>query len=243
MPDIPEAQVRPGRVFAQIAGALFDIVVPIVAYYALRAGHVGQLWALILSGVPTTAYLLFTIARKRRVDALGVFVLVVIAASVGLSFITGSPRFLLAKEGVFTAVIGGAFYVSLFRARPLSFVIGRALLARVTRGAAIWDELWQRDAGFRRRWRISAIIWGTGMVLDAAVRVLMSYTMPVDQVPALTGTLSIATLVVLQGIDQVQLRRGGVFAQLIGPGRGRVSGSGAALEQDSPPPARPPAAP
>jgi intracellular septation protein A len=191
--------------------------------------------------VPTTAYLLFTIARKRRVDALGVFVLVVIAASIGISFMTGSPRFLLAKEGVFTAVIGGAFYVSLFRARPLSFVIGRALLGRITRSARVWDELWLTDAGFRRRWRISAIIWGAGMMVDAAVRVLMSYTMSVDQVPALTGTLSIATLVVLQGIDQIQLRRGGVFVQLIGAGR--ISEPAGRSGPDSRPRARPPAAP
>lgn len=243
MADMPGEQIRPGRVFAQIAGALFDIVVPIAAYYVLRAAHIGQLWALILSGVPTTAYLLFTIIRKRRIDALGVFVLVVIAASIGASFITGSPRFLLAKEGVFTAVVGGAFYVSLFRDRPLSFVIGRALLGRVTRSATVWDELWLTDARFRRRWRISAIIWGTGMILDAAVRVLMSYSMSVDRVPALTGTLSIATLGVLQGIDQVQLRRGGVFAQLMTAGRDRVSAPSAAAGSDSRRPARPPTAP
>jgi hypothetical protein len=43
MLEEPEEEIRPGRILAQIAGALVDIVVPVAAYYVLRAAHVDQL--------------------------------------------------------------------------------------------------------------------------------------------------------------------------------------------------------
>jgi hypothetical protein len=50
---------------------------------------------------------------------------------------------------------------------------------------------------FRRMWRISSLLWGIGMLLDAALRVVMAYTLPADTVPVLSTALYAATTFVL----------------------------------------------
>jgi len=37
-----------------------------------------------------------------------------------------------------------------------------------------WDALWQAEPRFRRIWRVSSVMWGAGVLADAAIRVVMS---------------------------------------------------------------------
>ena len=60
-----------------------------------------------------------------------------------------------------------------------------------------WDVLWDRIPGFRRIWRIATVAWGVGLLIDAALRVIMAYTLPPDSVPALGTVLYVVTSVVL----------------------------------------------
>jgi hypothetical protein len=46
-------------------------------------------------------------------------------------------------------------------------------------------------------WRVASVAWGVGTLLDAALRVVLAYTLPVDVVPALTLALYVVTAVVL----------------------------------------------
>jgi hypothetical protein len=60
-----------------------------------------------------------------------------------------------------------------------------------------WDELWERLPRFRRIWRVGSVLWGVALLVDAALRVLMAYTLPINSVPALGTTLYLTTTVVL----------------------------------------------
>jgi hypothetical protein len=52
-------------------------------------------------------------------------------------------------------------------------------------------------------------MWGIGLLVDAALRVLMAYKLPVDVVPALGSGLLIGTsLVLLVLVNIVQFRAG-----------------------------------
>lgn len=97
-----------------------------------------------------------------------------------------APRFLLAKDGWLTAVVGLALLATLRARRPVMFVVGRAMVRKSGESADDWDELWDTSARFRRVWRMLTAIWGVGVLLDAAVRVVMAYTLPIDAVPALS---------------------------------------------------------
>ena len=61
-----------------------------------------------------------------------------------------------------------------------------------------WDAVWERSPRFRRIWRVITVIWGAAMLADAAIRVIMAYTLQIDVVPGLGGALWPVTFVVLQ---------------------------------------------
>ena len=56
-----------------------------------------------------------SVLTKRRVDVLAGLVVTALILSVGLSLLTGSPRTLLARDGLVTAAIGGWMIFTLVR--------------------------------------------------------------------------------------------------------------------------------
>jgi hypothetical protein len=77
-----------------------------------------------------------------------------------------------------------------------------------------WDELWATEPAFGRIWRVSTVMWGVGLLVDAAARVLMSYTLPVPVVPGLGGALWPVTFIVLQVVTNVYYHRAGLYRML-----------------------------
>jgi hypothetical protein len=92
-------------------------------------------------------------------------------------------------------------------ARPL--LEGRKMFAVRDR-----DALWEAEPGFGRIWRVSSVIWGMGLLADAAARVVMSYTLPVAVVPGLGGALWPVTFVILQIVTNVYYQLAGLDTML-----------------------------
>ncbi|WP_218043618.1 VC0807 family protein [Paramicrobacterium fandaimingii] len=186
----------------QIGMIITDLVVPVAGFYILRGFGIDAVLALILAGLPTVVAIGIRSIKQRKVGALGIFVLAILAGSVLLSFVTGSPRFLLAREGWFTGAIGVGFLVSLRFRRPVAFTFARTMIESTPMAARLfphlWDDLWESDPQFRRTWRVVTALWGVGMIADAIVRVIFAYALPVDTVPLVTGILWAVTFVVLQ---------------------------------------------
>ncbi|MEU3626237.1 hypothetical protein BS329_04640 [Amycolatopsis coloradensis] len=197
---------------------LLEIVVPVAGYYVLRGLGTDVLPALALGALPTVLFLLYRAIRLREIDTLAIFVLVVFAVSVGVSFITGSPRFMLAKAGWFTGAIGAAFLVSLLFTRPLAFTLARSMLAKSPWAEALraadWNDLWPRHRWFRRAWRVATVLWGVALLADAAGRVLMAYALPMDAVPALGTALYGVTFVAVQVLQHLYFRHAGLWRRL-----------------------------
>jgi hypothetical protein len=141
---------------------LVDLVAPDRHLLRAAVGRRRDLLALlagaVLPGLTTLAKLL----RDRRLDRLGVFVITMPLLSAGAALIAGSPRFLLAKEGWITAVVGIWFLASLRGRRPLTFLFSRPLLeGRRLFGSpagASWAALWRQAPRFRRIWSVATII-------------------------------------------------------------------------------------
>lgn len=96
-----------------------------------------------------------------------------------------------------TAVTGVWFIASVRADRPLVYLFTRPLLQGRLRWPRDWDSVWQQAPGFRRMWRVSSVIWGVGLIVDASVRVLMAWTLPSDEVPGLATAFYAVMLVVL----------------------------------------------
>lgn len=214
-PEKPSPDPRPASVGNQLLELLLYVGAPIALYYGLRSGGVGDLVALGVGAAVPGVGAGVKIVRDRKVDKLAVVVMTTMLASMGVSFITGSTRFLLAKDGLITGAWGLMFLVSVRTRRPAAFLFTRPLLeGRSAFTAGSWDVLWEGAPRFRRIWRVSTLMWGLGLIGDAGVRVAMAYTLPVAVVPALGGAVYPATFVVLQVITNVYYHRSGLWTLL-----------------------------
>jgi intracellular septation protein A len=214
---------------------LVDIAAPIALFYGLRAAGASTFVALLAGSVAPAVSVGVQWARERRLDAMAAFVAAVLLLSVTASLVSGSTRFMLAKDGWVTG-LGGLWFLASVRARrPLAFLGGRPLLeGRFRSDGTSWDVLWEREPSFRRIWRVSTVIWATAMLADAAARIVMAYTLPVDAVPGLGGLLWPVTLVLLQVVNGVHYEAAGLWRLTSGAGRtpDDSSGGGGTRAQD-----------
>lgn len=186
-----------------------NLIAPAAVFYGLRALGVDQWWALLLGVLPPGIRAGYTVIKQRKIDTLAVFTLSILVLSVGMSFVSGSPRFLLAKDGWMTAAAGGWMLITLARV-PFIFQVTRTFL---TGAAAERAELkWRDSPTYRRVLRRITAMWGGALVIDAGVRVVLAYTVPVDQVPLISGLQYAGLYVGLEVITRMFARRKGIAA-------------------------------
>jgi hypothetical protein len=211
-------QLSMGRLLLTLG---LNVAAPIALYYGLRAVGVGIYLALIVGAVAPALGAVVKLIRRERLDFLGLFMMTMLLLGAGVSLLTGSPRFLLAKDGWLTGVTGVWMLLSVRSQRPLTFLFARPLLEGVTvkmvgSAGASWDTLWESVPRFRHIWHLATVIWSLAFLVDAAIRIVMAYTLPVDLVPALGGALWPVTFVVLQVITNVYFQRAGFWLILRG---------------------------
>jgi len=153
--------------------------------------------ALLASALYSVASGIASWLRGERNDIAQVMFLLTLV-SAGIAVVSGKDRFLLARESVLTAIVSVWFFCSLRAERPLTYRFTRPLLEGRFRTQPIWDHLWAGDAGFRRIWRVTTVLWGIALLLDAVLRVILAYTMPVDAVPAMQTGMMLGTAVLMQ---------------------------------------------
>ncbi|MEU0503746.1 VC0807 family protein [Nocardia sp. NPDC005998] len=196
VPTVPNRDVTsPDPRRTAIINIGINVIAPIALYYGLRAAGVDQWLAVTLGVIPPTVHASWTVATQRRVDALALFTMSIIGLSLAASFITGSPRFVLAKDGWLTAIVGLWMCATLLRT-PFYFQMVRTLTTGAMRERV--EICWERSRTFRRAMAWASTIWGVGLILDAVVRVVLAYTLPVDQVPLVSGLQYIVVFVALE---------------------------------------------
>ncbi|MBP2364901.1 VC0807 family protein [Pseudonocardia parietis] len=190
-----------------VVSLLINAVAPIVVFYGLRTAGVDQWTALLLGLVAPAAKAVHSVITKRRIDMLAGLVVTALLLSVGLSFLSGSPRTLLARDGWITAVVGIWILLTLPRTPYHLYAL------RTFTGSTLHEQIntaWHDTPAFRRVVQVATTIWGGALLLDAVSTVVLAYTMPIDSVP-LIGALKLVALIVLaEVISQVYFRRSGV---------------------------------
>jgi hypothetical protein len=204
--------MRPAAALARLA---LNIGAPIALFYVLRSQGVSDFVALAASAVLPALGAAYTLVVQRRADAVAVFMLATMVLALLASVIAGSARFLLAKDGIVTGSWGIWFLLSARGRRPAALVFARPLMEPLKLfGNRSWDRLWDTEPQFRRIWRVATVMWGAGLLADAAVRVVISYMLPVDAVPAIGGLLYPVTFVVLQVAGNIYFTRAGLYKLL-----------------------------
>ena len=181
------------RIRSLLPTLVVDLVLPIGGYYLLRQFGVDEWIALAAGGVVSGLVLVAGIVRSRRVDGTAVFMLGLFAFGLLTLLLTGDERFAIAKDSLISLVLGLLFLGSLLTARPL-------LLVLVAKTAPAVVARYEDSPAVRRTVRFATLLWGVGLLADAALRVVLVYTLPVDVMvlgsPLLT-VLVIAVLIVV----------------------------------------------
>ncbi|MGI8801329.1 MAG: VC0807 family protein [Solirubrobacteraceae bacterium] len=192
-----------------------DLLAPIGIYYGLRFSGIGLYPAVLAAAVAPGVGAVIGVMRRGRIEPLAALSLTALAVGLVLSLAGGGPRLLLAKEGWVTAITGVWFLASTRGSRPLALLLTRPFLPHGRWGfTEDWDALWEREPLFRRIWRTSSVIWGVGTIADSVVRVVISYTLPIDAVPAAGTALYLATSALLIIATNVYYAHAGLWAML-----------------------------
>ena len=170
-----------------------------------------NLLALSAAAVLPALGAVYALIVRRRADGVALLVLATMAVSIAVSVIARQPRFLLAKDGLITGVWGLWFIATVRARRPAAFIFARPLMESLPiYTARSWDALWEAERSFRRIWRVSTVLWGTGMLIDAAIRVVISYTLPISVVPGVGGALWPVTFLALQVVTNIYYQMAGL---------------------------------
>ena len=113
MTQVKERPAAPVRSRHPARALVLDIAAPIALYYGIRAAG-GSVWlALAVGGIFPAVSTIAGLATRRRIDVAGAVMLAALAASTAFSLVSGSPRALLARDGLVTAGWAGYMYLSL----------------------------------------------------------------------------------------------------------------------------------
>ena len=181
--DSSAEAMRPAAVFLSlIPGIVVNAVLPVIAYTILTGRGFSPVAALTSSAIFPVIATMVSIARTRSLDGLALISLILIALGLIGSLVSGSPRFALVKESVLSGMFGLAFAVSLVLPRPLAFFFGRQF---ATGGepsrVETWNSYWAYPEFRRVQYTITAV-WAAALLLDAGLRVVLTFILSVATV-------------------------------------------------------------
>lgn len=143
---------------------------------------------LAASLVPIVGIIL-SVVRKRRVDIIGVIVLVGLLASIAGAAFGGGQRLLLLRESFSTGAIGFALFISPIFPKPIGYYIIRHFItANETSHGLCFERLYESEL-FRRTLRETTFFWGVLLLVEFGLRVFMALTLPVVFVVAVSPVI------------------------------------------------------
>lgn len=162
--------------------------------YSLTKSSLGDVKALIVSSAPPILWSVAEFIRHRRLDALSLLVLVGIGLSLLAFFGGGGPKFLLLREKLVTAAIGVVFLGSAAIGRPLIYQLARAQILRRNNADLGAFEALQDNIYFKRVMLVMTLVWGFGLVGEAAVGVILVFALSIRAYLLVSPVLGYGTM-------------------------------------------------
>ncbi|GAA3297548.1 hypothetical protein Dvina_48810 [Dactylosporangium vinaceum] len=182
---------------AILKSLLWDVGLSLGAYFVAHWLGASDYVALLCGSVAALARMLWVAVRARKFDMFAAVMLGVFLAGLGLSFVTGSPKFLLVKESFGTGIAGLAFVVSCFVGRPLIYHAALRMQEGDPARAAEFDQKWRDQPGFRHTFRVMSAAWGGGLLFDAVVRIPLVLALSTSAAVTASTALFVTTMVLL----------------------------------------------
>ncbi|MER5808037.1 VC0807 family protein [Streptomyces sp. NPDC002033] len=157
-----------------------NVVAPILTYNTLTEDHGwSEFSALLVSGIWPVLDSAVNVAWRRKLDEFAIVTLVFLVITAFVTLVgTHSARTLLIKDSAVTGLFGLLCLATLLAPRPLMFYFGRKFGTDGTKeGVAEFNGLWQYP-DFRRVMRHMTAVWGVAYLVEAALRVVLAFTLP-----------------------------------------------------------------
>lgn len=181
------------RLRSLLPTVMFDVVGPLVAYYSLKGVGLSSVTALILSGVLPAVRVIGGLVLHRKVDAVGLLVLVGIAVGSTVGLVSHSAKLVLLEGIVPTTVFGVVCLGSLATAKPMMFRFALTFMGPDTKKGREFADMWRYE-GFRRVFRVITVVWGSAYIVEAGVKALIVESTSVSTAKAITQVLPYALL-------------------------------------------------
>lgn len=161
---------------------ILDVAVPIGSYYLLKSGFgFSTFSALAWSSVVPALRTAWVAVAERKANGLAALILLVNVVSLLLSFVSGDPRLMLAKDSGVSSTIGIGILVSVALGKPMMTAGLKPFLVKGDAAkAAAFERLQTGSAAFRRSERAYSLVWGVVLLAECVARVVGAYTLPVD---------------------------------------------------------------
>ncbi|OIJ91311.1 hypothetical protein BIV25_29685 [Streptomyces sp. MUSC 14] len=185
---------------------LLDVAVPLGSYYLFKdAFGMSTFAALAWSSVVPAVRTVWSLVRERRTNALAGLILVVNVVSLLLSFVSGDPRLMLAKDSGVSSVVAIGILASVWLGRPMMTAGMKPFLVKgdVEKEAA-WERLTaggpagvsERAVAFRRKEKAFSVVWGLVLLAECVARIVGAYTIPVDTMVWLGSVILVGAMVI-----------------------------------------------
>ncbi|MEV6942218.1 VC0807 family protein [Streptomyces sp. NPDC051172] len=180
---------------------IVDVAVPLGSYYLFKdAFGMSTFAALAWSSVVPAVRTVWSVVKERRTNGLAGLILVVNVVSLLLSFVSGDPRLMLAKDSAVSSTVGIGILVSVALGRPMMTAGMKPFLVK---GDPKKEAAWQRlasgraaaSADFLRKERTFSVIWGVALLTECVARVVGAYTVPVETMVWLGGVVLAGVMV------------------------------------------------
>jgi len=172
---------------------LINAVAPFVINTLARP-HMSAIDALLLASSVPALFTLGGLVWKKRIDTVGVLVVVSLLLSAVFALVFKSPRLLLLQSSAVSGLFGVVMLISLLFPRPILFYLIRSIL---TQNDA------QRLASFNADWafpqirsfyRILTVVWGCLTVAQVLLHALLVFILPISLMLVLGPILNFAVI-------------------------------------------------
>ena len=183
---------------AALRPLLIDIGIPVGTYYLLRNAFGVSLWlSLALSSIGPAVRAVAGLVAERKLNVLAMLMLAVNLAGIAISFVSGDPRAMIAKDSAVSSVIAFAILGSAALRHPL---MSAGLKPFMTKGeplrTAAWDRLSTASPRFRRLELLFSTIWGVTLLAECAARLAGAYLLPVTTMVWLGTVMTLGAIAV-----------------------------------------------
>ncbi|MEU6664828.1 VC0807 family protein [Streptomyces sp. NPDC046727] len=196
------AQGRKPSMLDNFRPLLIDVAVPLGSYYLFKdAFGMSTFAALAWSSVVPAVRTVWSLVRERTTNRLAGLILVVNVVSLLLSFVSGDPRLMLAKDSGISSTVAVGILVSVWLGKPMMTAGMKPFLIQ---GDAAKEAAWERltsgaaadSAAFRRKENAFSIVWGVVLFAECVARFVGAYTIPVDTMVWLGTVFVIGAMVI-----------------------------------------------